>query len=356
MTRLYRTGDRVRWLPDGTLAYLGRLDSQIKLRGFRIEPGEIESLLRTVPGVADAVVQLREDHPGEKRLAAYLVAEPDDQSGPALLTRGHHTLITRLPDYMHPAGWALLPALPLMPSGKLDWQALPVPAPLPQEPAGYVAPVSEAERLLCDIWQAALHLPQVGVNDNFFTLGGDSILAIQVTSRAVRAGLAVSVRQLFEHKTVRGLAAHLGAVTAVSQAALRGAIGLHPVQQRFFDETPADCHHYNQSLRVSVPADFSLPRLVQLVTALYERHDGLRLRYRRGAGGRWFGQYDETPLALQVAASIQHRRVSGEAPVLAARAAQRSLSLEKGPLLRVVYFDEEDGGGTLLLVMHHLIV
>ncbi|EYU17219.1 non-ribosomal peptide synthase/amino acid adenylation enzyme [Photorhabdus aegyptia] len=355
LTRLYRTGDRVRWLPDGTLAYLGRLDSQIKLRGFRIEPGEIESLLRTVPGVADAVVQLREDHPGEKRLAAYLVAGPD-LSGPALLTRCHHTLTARLPDYMHPAVWALLPALPLMPSGKLDWRALPVPAPLPQDPDGYVAPVGEAERLLCDIWQAALHLPQVGVNDNFFTLGGDSILAIQVTSRAVRAGLAVSVRQLFEHKTVRGLAAHLGAVPAVSQAALRGEIGLHPVQQRFFAETSGEYHHYNQSLRVSVPADFSLPRLTQLVTALYERHDGLRLRYWQGPEGRWSGQYDETPLALQVAASIQHLRVSGEAQVLAARAAQRSLSLEKGPLLRAVYFDEEAGGGTLLLVMHHLIV
>ncbi len=355
LTRLYRTGDRVRWLPDGTLAYLGRLDGQIKLRGFRIEPGEIESLLRTVPGVVDAVVQLREDHPGEKRLAAYLVAGPDP-SDPALLTRCHHTLTARLPDYMHPAAWALLPALPLMPSGKLDWRALPVPVPLPQDPDGYVAPVGEAERLLCDIWQAALHLPQVGVNDNFFTLGGDSILAIQVTSRAVRAGLAVSVRQLFEHKTVRELAAHLGAVPAVSQAALRGEIGLHPVQQRFFAETSGEYHHYNQSLRVSVPADFSLPRLAQLVTALYERHDGLRLRYRRGPEGRWGGQYDETPLALQVAASIQHLRVSGEAQVLAAQAAQRSLSLEKGPLLRAVYFDEGDGGGTLLLVMHHLIV
>ncbi|WP_339919730.1 AMP-binding enzyme, partial [Photorhabdus noenieputensis] len=130
----------MRWLPDGTLAYLGRLDGQIKLRGFRIEPGEIESLLRTVPGVVDAVVQLREDHPGEKRLAAYLVAGPDP-SDPALLTRCHHTLTARLPDYMHPAAWALLPALPLMPSGKLDWRALPVPVPLPQDPDGYVAPV-----------------------------------------------------------------------------------------------------------------------------------------------------------------------------------------------------------------------
>ncbi|MBS9439956.1 methyltransferase domain-containing protein, partial [Photorhabdus noenieputensis] len=354
-TTLYRTGDLGRILPDGELEYIGRIDQQLKYNGIRIEPGEIESLLRTVPGVVDAVVQLREDHPGEKRLAAYLVAGPDP-SDPALLTRCHHTLTARLPDYMHPAAWALLPALPLMPSGKLDWRALPVPVPLPQDPDGYVAPVGEAERLLCDIWQAALHLPQVGVNDNFFTLGGDSILAIQVTSRAVRAGLAVSVRQLFEHKTVRGLAAHLGAVPAVSQAALRGEVGLHPVQQRFFAETSGEYHHYNQSLRVSVPADFSLPRLAQLVTALYERHDGLRLRYRRGPEGRWGGQYDETPLALQVAASIQHLRVSGEAQVLAARAAQRSLSLEKGPLLRAVYFDEEDGRGTLLLVMHHLIV
>ncbi|WP_234359229.1 non-ribosomal peptide synthetase/MFS transporter [Plantactinospora sp. BC1] len=200
--RRYRTGDLARWRPDGTLDFLGRLDGQVKLRGLRIELGEIEVALRDQPGIRDAAVVVREESPGDRRLAAYLVG-----SAPVDVAALRLALKRRLPDYMVPAAFVELPELPLSPNGKLDRRRLPAPPRGRDLDAPYVAPETATEVLVAEVWAEVLDVPRVGLDDDFFDLGGHSLLAVQVVARLRRAaGAGVSVLDLFTHRTVRELA------------------------------------------------------------------------------------------------------------------------------------------------------
>ncbi|UFP93834.1 non-ribosomal peptide synthetase [Gloeobacter morelensis] len=205
--RLYRTGDRVRWLPDGQLEFLGRLDGQIKLRGFRIEPGEIEAVLGAHPQVQQAVV-LADGEPA--RLVAYVAGHDPHRPPPEESLRQY--LRARLPEYMVPSVFVVLPSLPLTPNGKLDRKALPQPqAGRPRSQTAFVLPGTEAERTVAAIWQEVLQLEKVGVHDHFFDLGGTSLLAVQVHNR-LRDAFAkeLSIIDLFRYPTVQALAQHLG--------------------------------------------------------------------------------------------------------------------------------------------------
>ncbi|XUZ96418.1 amino acid adenylation domain-containing protein [Streptomyces araujoniae] len=223
-SRLYRTGDLARWRADGQLEHLGRIDQQVKIRGQRIEPGEIEAALRAEPGITAAAVIVREDNPGDKRLVAYLVAAdgpapagepaPEGSAAPAPREPDPAELRTALrrtlPDYMVPAAFVTLDALPLSPNGKLDRRALP--APQARRTGGALAaPETETQRVLAEIWAEILTLPEVGVDDDFFDLGGHSLLATQVIARARKrlpevGARPVSVMDLFTSRTVRELA------------------------------------------------------------------------------------------------------------------------------------------------------
>lgn len=202
--RLYRSGDLARWLADGDLEYLGRMDQQVKIRGFRIELGEIERVLAAVEGVRDAVVLAREDRPGERRLVAYLVPE---SGAPVSAAEAREACRTRLADYMVPAAFVLLERLPLTDNGKLDRRALPIPDASAAATAEYQAPESPAERALAEVWSRVLGVPTVGAGDNFFALGGDSILTIQVVSLAAKAGWKIAAKDLFAAETLAELAA-----------------------------------------------------------------------------------------------------------------------------------------------------
>jgi amino acid adenylation domain-containing protein len=207
--RLYKTGDLARYLPDGNIEFLGRLDNQIKIRGFRVEPEEIEAVLRQHPGVREAVVAAREDvgNPkSDKRLAAYVVSNP--AQAPAV-SELREFLKAKLPDYMVPSAFVMIDVLPLTPNGKIDRQALPAPDPgRPELESAFVAPRSSIEETLANICARVLGLNQVGVDDNFFDLGGHSLLATQVVSRVREAyGVELSLRTFFESPTVAGIAA-----------------------------------------------------------------------------------------------------------------------------------------------------
>ncbi|CAG6399283.1 amino acid adenylation domain-containing protein [Streptomyces cocklensis] len=212
--RRYRTGDLARWRPDGTLEFLGRIDSQVKLRGLRIELGEIEAALREQPGVRDAAVAVREDTPGDRRLAAYLVAGTTPDATPDAMpdatpdaTALRTALRRRLPDYMVPATFDELPELPLSTNGKLDRRRLPAPVRVRAVAAAYAEPVTDTEILLADLWTGLLGVPRVGLDDDFFDLGGHSLLAVQVVAALRRAvGAGVTVMDVFAHRTVRELA------------------------------------------------------------------------------------------------------------------------------------------------------
>ncbi|MFN2285314.1 MAG: phosphopantetheine-binding protein, partial [Anaerolineae bacterium] len=201
--RLYKTGDRARYLPSGDVEFMGRLDNQVKIRGYRVEPGEIEACLEQHPAVQNAVVVAREDIPGDKRLVAYIVAQPEEQPTADFL---REALQTALPDYMIPSAFVLLDAFPLTPNGKVNRSALPAPD-WTHAAATYTAPRTTAEETLADIWQDVLGIPQVGVHDNFFALGGHSLLATRVISRAQQAfQVSIPLRTIFEAPTVAGLA------------------------------------------------------------------------------------------------------------------------------------------------------
>ncbi|MET8846329.1 amino acid adenylation domain-containing protein [Amycolatopsis sp. NPDC004625] len=200
--RMYRTGDLAHWRADGTVAFLGRLDHQVKLRGLRIELGEIEARLREQPGVTDAVVLVREDTPGDKRLVGYVVGDAD----PGVLRTA---LKETLPDYMVPPSFVTLDALPLTPNGKLDRKALPAPVAARDASTALVEPSTPLEVLLAEIWRDVLKVGELGVGDDFFDLGGHSMLATQVVARIAKAGHQAGVMDLFQHRTIRELAVFL---------------------------------------------------------------------------------------------------------------------------------------------------
>jgi amino acid adenylation domain-containing protein len=206
--RLYRTGDLVRWNSSGAIEFLGRIDQQVKIRGFRIEPAEVEAHVREHAAVRDATVVVR-DLPGIGRsLVAYVVAA-DDRPDALRAIRSH--LKDRLPEYMIPAGWVRLPSIPLTPNGKIDRNALPEPELERVSEADYAAPRTPIERQITDIWRELLGVPQVGIDDNFFDLGGHSLLIVQVHERlAARLDRDIRIVELFQYPTIRALAAHLG--------------------------------------------------------------------------------------------------------------------------------------------------
>ncbi|MCS6287706.1 MAG: amino acid adenylation domain-containing protein [Nitrospira sp.] len=213
--RLYRTGDLVRYRPDGAIEYLGRLDHQVKIRGVRIELGEVEVALREQPGIREAVVLARRDGPGGARLVGYVTTPPEPPFDAAVLRQA---LAQTLPEYLVPAVIVRLERLPLSPNGKVDRKALPVPEMEGQRTEAYVPPATEVEQQLAAIWAQALGLARVGRHDNFFALGGDSITSLQVLAKAYREGITLTPKQLFEHPTIASAAAVavIGAVEAMT--------------------------------------------------------------------------------------------------------------------------------------------
>jgi acyl carrier protein len=234
--RLYHTGDVARWLPDGSLEFLGRRDSQVKVRGFRIEPGEIEAALAGHPAVTEAVVVAREDRnrPGDRRLTAYLVPAPGEEPSAADL---QELLRRSLPDYMVPSVFVLLAALPLNRSGKVDRSALPAPGEMGsgETRTSYVPPRNEMEERIARVWREVLGVERVGVHDSFFDLGGHSLLLLQAVSRLQEAlGRDLPKGLMFEHPTVASLAAELG---GSSNSAVRGTTA--PALERSQDRAAA---------------------------------------------------------------------------------------------------------------------
>ncbi|MEE2048157.1 AMP-binding protein, partial [Nocardiopsis tropica] len=224
--RLYRTGDLVREDADGTLEYVGRADSQVKIRGFRIEPGEVEAALLAQEGVAQALVTVREDAPGARTLVGYVVGTVTDTA--ALRDR----LCARLPGYMVPSAVVVLESLPLTANGKVDHRALPAP---PARTVDYVRPREGAEHAAAEEFAAALGLERVGARDDFFALGGDSILSIQAVSRARAAGVELTSRDVFSHPSVAALAevARVRPTGPAGTGPVSGPVHPTPVMGRF---------------------------------------------------------------------------------------------------------------------------
>ncbi len=358
--RLYRTGDLGRRRADGEIEFLGRRDHQIKIRGFRIEPGEVEAALAAHPGVRQCAVDARADAAGEKRLVAWIVPVPGRPVSGAEL---RDFLRGRLPAPLVPTLFAPIPALPLTAFGKVDRRALPDPE--EADAAGgesYAPPRTDAERALARLIGEALRVERVGLHDDFFALGGDSILSLQIVSRARREGLHLRPRDFFERPTVAELAAAASRPSreiAAEPGPLTGPAPLLPIQRRFFTQAFPRPDHFNQALLLEARGPLESAPLAAAVAGLIEHHDALRLRFTRTAEG-WSQNFappggpvpftavdlSDLPAELRAAAMSD-----------ACRDVQRSLDLSRGPIVRVVHFPWGDGTpDRLLLTVHHLAV
>ena len=340
--RFYRTGDLVRQVPSegGELEFLGRVDDQVKVRGFRIEPGEIEAALLDHPAVREAVVMALPSG-GDKQLVAWVVGTDDAEALRGFL-RG------RLPDYMLPAVFVPLDALPISAHGKVDRKALPAPG--AARASGSAAPRNAREELLAGIWREALGRERVGIHDNFFQLGGDSILSIQIVARARRAGLLLTTRQFFDNQTIAGLAAVAGiAEEMVVEERVEGEVPLTPIQRRFFAEDRCEPWRFNQAVLLASRERMDAVRLAAALDRLARHHDALRLRFVQEADG-WHQRY--VPVAPVPLLEVD---LPSEALESAIEQLQFGLDLENGPLFTAALFHlgAED---RLLLTAHHLIV
>jgi len=360
--RLYRTGDLGRRLPDGSVEFLGRTDQQVKIRGYRIEPNELASVLQLHPAVQKAIVKPVSSAIGAEggpRLVAYYVARRGSSPTQDEL---REFLRERLPSYMLPHKLSMLDAIPLTSRGKPDFNALlePVEDEATAE-SEYVPPGTPAERTLAAIWGRVIGVDRVGIHDNFFQLGGDSIMCIQVTSQAKREGLLLSPIQLFRHQTIAELARVVQPAIDIDseQGTVSGTIPLTPIQCRFLERDLAEPHYWNQAVLLEVPADLGSAQLETAFQALVAHHDALRLRfYRRGdeweqvnaasESTRFFSRVDFSALEP----TSQRVAIERHAAEL-----QGSLNLSTGPLIRVAHFDlGPEQPGRLLIVVHHMAI
>ncbi len=277
--RLYKTGDLARYLPDGNILYLGRLDHQVKIRGNRIELGEIEATLSQHPSVREVVVVAHEYAPGDNRLAAYVVPKQEQSIS---ISQLRDFLSKKLPEYMIPASYTMLDTIPLTPNGKVNRRALPMPNQArPKLNKTYVVPRNATEETLAKIWAKVIGLERVGINDNFFDLGGDSIISLQIVAKASQAGLRLIPQQLFEYQTISELSSAIGIAESViaEQGLISGSVPLTPIQHWFFEQSMSNRNYWNQSVMIDVLDELDPKLLEQALQQLLTQHDALRLQF-----------------------------------------------------------------------------
>ena len=373
----------MRFRPDGVLEYLGRVDRQIKVRGFRVEPGEIESALLGITGVREAVVRAREDVPGQARLVAYLAP---DSSRPPSVSELRRLLKETLPAHMVPSSFVLLDTLPKTPSGKLDPAALPAPeSARPEGGNPYRGPHTPAEEVLTEIWMKVLGVDQVGVDDNFFELGGHSLLATQVISRIRDAfHVELPLRDLFLNPTVAGLALAIGrrqteriaperfvlerrleekaggvSEGLISRRVGEGAVGLSFGQERLWllDRLDPGKAVYNIPRAFRIRGRLDVEALGRALETIQERHEVLRSAFPAVDGNpvQVVGPARAPSLPVVDLGAFAQADRDGEALRVAEEEAGRPFDLEVGPMLRATLLRLAEEEHVLLVNIHHIV-
>lgn len=359
--RLYRTGDLCRYLPDGRLEFLGRRDQQVKIRGFRIELGEVEQALREHSDICDVIAVASDSVSGQTQLVAYLISV--ESASPSVESLRSY-LAQALPEYMIPSIFIFLDAFPLTGNGKVDHAALPRPEQSHcTRNSTHVAPRSSIERSLVEIWSEVLGIESIGITDDFFELGGDSILTIQVISRAKRAGISLAIHQVFAHPTIAELAQFVDTVRFNDnvQNEVTGVVPLTPIQHWFFEQRFVAQHHWNMAMLLEVQPNVCDSHLRESVRHLLAHHDMLRVRFKKTESAPGWRQripsFDgDVPFE---AFDLSFRTKQEQDSIIREKSTewQASLDLQNGPLVRFAYFHcGAEQPARLLIIAHHLMI
>jgi len=354
--KLYRTGDLAKYRSNGLIDFLGRADRQVKIRGYRIELAEIQAAILQQPDVQDALVVVQEEEGAAAKLIGYFLGG-DSVASPDILRQ----LRGRLPAYMVPSNLIHLEDWPRLPNGKINEKALPRPIQGRQKSTVASSPAQNGlQQQLVKIWEEVLGANPIGIHDNFFEIGGDSILSIQIIAKARKAGLSLAANQLFEHQTIASLALFVDdqlEQTPTQSGPLKGGLPLLPIQHWFFDEHQEAPHHWNQGLLFDLDQRLSAADLASVVEFLVQHHDGLRLNFSK-ENQKWRAEYrtaylDSTFERVDARGWADHSTRVQEH--LENR--QNQLALSAGPLFCAILFENgSDRKNQLVLMAHHLVI
>ncbi|MBW3694980.1 amino acid adenylation domain-containing protein [Vibrio sp. T187] len=347
--RMYRTGDLVRWNDNGVMEYIGRADQQIKIRGFRVELGEIETQLQAVTQVEHCVVAAHQVG-SQKQLFGYLQSSTPERFN---LDQIKAELALGLPDYMVPSQIVVLDKLPLTPAGKIDRKGLPLPNASQTRHSEVVVPQTSQEQLLATIWCELLSINEVSCTDNFFALGGDSILCLQMVSKVRVAGFNMTPQQVFDSKNLSELAKRLDIhQQTINKALTTEAFDLMPIQAHFFAQDFAEPNHWNQHVCVELKQAMDTKCLALAIQALVEHHPSLRLSFEH-SGEKWQQRYT----SFETREYLWQTSVESDEEFQAfAQEVHQSMDIEKGRLIQAGYAEVKGEPSRLILAIHHLAV
>ncbi len=356
-TRFYKTGDITRWLADGNIEFLGRIDHQVKTRGIRIEPGEIEHQLLRHDNIKETIVLAKVKPDGDNYLCAYIVPRPaaeEDGTKKINVSELREFLSKLIPEYMIPSYFIQLEHIPLNANGKVDRKALPEPKINLENQ--YVEPTSEVEKILVEIWAQVLGTRRIGINDNFFEMGGDSINAIKITSKMYSAGYKVTLRDIFKNPHISELAPVVVKLESMAdQSVLSGNVPLTPPQKLFFQENGNEPNHFNQAVMFYSEKRFKEDAIKAIFIKIQEHHDALRMSYKR-ENNRIIQKIH--PLDYPFSLSVYDLKGQESAAQIFKNKAdeiQAGIDIETGPLMKLAIFHMDDGD-RLLIVIHHLVI
>ncbi|UCH95001.1 MAG: amino acid adenylation domain-containing protein [Candidatus Aminicenantes bacterium] len=351
--RMFKTGDRARRLADGNIEFLGRVDQQVKIRGYRIETSEVEYYLSKFEGIRQSLVLVKEDEKGYNSLAAYIVP-----SGPNIeVGELRHHLSLYLPEFMIPSYFVQLDKLPITPNGKVDRKSL---AAIDQSSMdmgeNYCPPTCKSEKIMVDVWQEVMGIERIGTADNYFNMGGDSIKAIQISSRLLNYELKLDISDLFQYPTIKELTPHMKPLKQeINQEVVEGEVKLTPIQKWFFQKKISEMHHFNLPVMVYRPGGFNKDILEKVFQKLAEHHDALRMVYliedeeikqvNRGIQSPLYELID-----MEITGESYEKIIEEKCNQI-----QASMDLSRGPLLKLGLF-KTIKGDYLLIAIHHLLV
>ena len=346
--RMYHTGDLARWRPDGNIEYLGRIDDQVKIRGFRIELGEIEDRLREIENVRDCAVVAKTDISGEKAICAYVVSDQDIDA-----RKIKEELAKNLPDYMLPPYIMQIEKIPVTRNGKLDKRALPNPEFISIKE--YIAPETDEEKAITDALQEILGVKSVGVDDDFFEMGGDSIKAIRVVSRIREKGYNLAVKDVIQYRTVRTMSDKLtvSGNDTYEQGELTGKVELTPIQHEFFNMGYKKPNHFNHALVLNCKERIDYRCLEAAIKAVVSHHDMLRSVYHDCE--QEILSVADSKLFMLAEYDISEAEDYTKRIIELCTSIQAGLNLEEGPLFNAILFHTFEHE-YLFLCIHHLVI